>query len=62
MVKLIEYIELWKNIKSNRNNILVYGNKKNYTEIVPTQKKLTWNLDQQQEEQHSLIGSTELGT
>ena len=31
MVKLIEYIDLWKNIKSHRNNILVYGNKKNNT-------------------------------
>jgi hypothetical protein len=45
MKKLIEFIDLWKNIKSNRNNILVYGNKKNNTEILPTQKKIAWNLE-----------------
>ena len=49
MVELIDYIDLWKNIKSNRNNILVYGNKKNYPDTLSTQRKLTWNLDEEEE-------------
>lgn len=46
MEKVIEYIDLWKNIKYNRNNLLVYGNKKNFPDLPSTQKKITWNIDQ----------------